>query len=461
MLKMQGTRHVLRAGLLSIFMILLLVGLPVRAQGPFVETDIVILYEFEGEAIGDAYGWVGANLNDLDGDGVADFATTAPFYGGSSANGKIYVYSGSDGSLLNEATGVEGNRLGYSISGAGDVNGDGHPDYIVGGAGSANRIVVYSGIDHTVLHDVTTPSDTPENFGSGVAGAGDVDGDGHADLLVGANRADVSETVTDTGRIYLLSGLDGSVIWQQNGTAPQGLLGSGIGLVGDINGDDVPDQVAAAPGAGESGMGEAYVYSGVDGSVLLTLQPLEEPTSGGTFGTFFAAGAGDVDADGTPDIFVGDYNAYRGDAQGTGRAYVYSGVDGTAIHTFEAEADGDGLGPGRGIPDVNGDGHADLAIAAWQSSAGMPTAGKVYIYSGQDGATLHTATGTIEGDALGVDALAIGDLNDDGQMEYMLTSVGNDFNGTDVGRIYIVTFAAPAADVTMQPLLGGCQPIQP
>ena len=321
-------------------------------------------------------------------------------------------------------------------------------------------VVVYSGADHSILHDLTSPTGGRENFGASVAGAGDVNGDGAADLLVGANRADVSETITDTGRVYLLSGSDGSVIWEQVGDTPQGLLGSGLGQVGDVNGDAIPDQVAAAPGAGEKGLGKAYVYSGVDGAVLYTLQPVDEATSGGTFGTFFAAGAGDVNADGTPDIFVGDYAAARGEAAGTGRAYIYSGVDGSPLHLFEAEADGDGLGPGRGIPDINGDGHADVSLAAWQSSAGAPKGGKVYLHSGKDGSVLQTATGTLAQDALGVDALSIGDVNGDGAMDYMLTAVGQDFGGVAVGHIYIVTFQAKPT-LTLQPALVGCQPIQP
>ncbi|MEZ4731811.1 MAG: integrin alpha [Caldilineaceae bacterium] len=121
-----------RAGCLGMLGWVLILGIPVLAVGPFQEADIVILHEFHGETIGDGFGWVGAALGDLDGDGSPDFATTAPFYGGASANGKIYVYSGQSGTLLHEAVGVEGNRLGYSISSTGDVNNDGTPDYIVG-----------------------------------------------------------------------------------------------------------------------------------------------------------------------------------------------------------------------------------------------------------------------------------------------------------------------------------------
>lgn len=409
------------------------------AQPAILRAEVVIIHALHGENIGDGYGWVGAALGDLDGDGVDDFATTAPFYGGDSANGKIYRYSGKSGALLHEATGVEGNRLGYSISTAGDFDQDGTPDYLVGGSGPANRIVVYSGADHMVLHEQTSPAGVRENFGVSVAGGGDSNGDGQVDLL---------------------SGSDGAILWAQVGETPQGMLGSGLGLVGDVNDDGVPDYVTAAPGAGDNGLGEAYLLSGVDGAVLFTLKPAAEASSGGTFGTFFASGAGDVNADGTPDIFVGDYATVRGEAANTGRAYIYSGVNGALLRTFEAEADGDGLGPGRGIPDINGDGHADLSLAAWQSSEATPKGSKVYIHSGKNGSVLHTITGTIEQDALGVDALGVGDLNGDGTLDYMLTAVGNDFNGTDVGHIYIVALQTKAPALTIQPALVGCQPIQ-
>ncbi|MEM7129653.1 MAG: integrin alpha [Chloroflexota bacterium] len=439
--------------LLTLFFVLI-VGIPIAADGPFVETDVIVIHAFTGEAPGHAFGWVGANLGDMDGDGANDFLLTAPFYGENS-EGKIYVYSGQGGELVNEIVGEAGSLIGYSARGAGDVNADGIPDYIVGGPGAGGKAHVYSGADHALLLDLSDTSED-EAFGISVDGAGDVNADGHADLVVGASRANASETITDTGRIYLLSGLDGSVLWSHEGDAPQGRLGSGIGGIGDINGDTIPDQVAAAPFAGTHG--QAYILSGADGSRLFTLEPQVEdaPVNAGTFGVFFADAAGDVNGDGTPDIFIGDYAAQRGEAARTGRAYIYSGVDGSLLHLYDAESDGDGLGPGRGLPDINGDGLADLILAGWQSSAGAENGGKIFVHSGADQSLIHEVTGGIEADALGVDAFGVGDVNGDGEMDYMLTAVGNDFNEEDVGRSYVVTFAKPAS-VTLSPALASCQ----
>jgi hypothetical protein len=127
------------------------------------------------------------------------------------------------------------------MSGIGDVNGDNTPDYAVGGFGAAGYVAVYSGIDHSLVYSLTSPLGEAEGFGADLEGAGDDNGDGRADLVVGAANADVSETITNTGRLYLLSGVDGSILWEYLGQTPQGQLGRGVGGVGDVNGDGVPD----------------------------------------------------------------------------------------------------------------------------------------------------------------------------------------------------------------------------
>lgn len=149
---------------------------------------------------------------------------------------------------------------------------------------------------------------------------------------------------------------------------------------------------------------------------------LDAATGNGTsnrLGQFFASNAGDVNADGVPDIFLADY-ADNAKGNAAGSAYVYSGVDGSILLEIHGHVK-DGLGPGRGIGDINGDGHDDLIIAAYTNSDGAPQAGKTYLFSGADGSVLRTITGNIPGDFQGVDAVGLGDLNGDGLQDYLIT----------------------------------------
>lgn len=421
---MRVTRRiVLQATVLSVLLFGLAIGLTVSASGPFVEPDVTVLHTFTGDDGAGFFGWVAENLGDLDGDGVNDVITSAPFFDGNA--GKIYVYSGADGTLLNAVTGDGLQVLGYSTSTAGDVNDDGVPDYVAG-APAASRAVVYSGADHSVLLELHGAGS--DAFGASVAGAGDVNGDGHSDLIVGASNA--GHTFPFAGRVSLYSGADGTLIWTRDGEREESYLGSSVGLVGDVNGDGVPDQVAGARGAGKHGRGEAYVFSGATGDVLYTMTPVGQPgvdQDGNplpTFGLFFASGAGDVNNDGTPDVFVGDYNASLRGTSGTGRAYLFSGVDGSRLYLLNAEEKGDGFGPGRGTGDVNGDGYGDFIVGAYTSSAGASQGGKAYVYSGRDGSIVRTMTGSVDGNWLGVDALGVGDLNGDGATDYAITGNG-------------------------------------
>jgi hypothetical protein len=397
---------------------------------PFKEKGIQILFNLEGENPGDGYGWLGARLGDLNGDGVNEFLVTAPFYNG--GNGKIYVYSGQDGTLINAVAAPDFEYFGYSAHDAGDVNGDGISDYIVG-APAGNRAVVYSGADQTVLYQFSDKSGN--GFGTGVSGAGDLNGDGYADVIVGASHYTTHHPrLVWAGRIDAYSGADGTLLWSHPGIYDHGRLGAGVGALGDVNDDGVPDVVAAASSGGPNGAGEAYVLSGVDGSPIYTFNPQGTPASPSTYGTFFALGAGDLNQDGYPDVFIGDYAAENG----SGKLYIYSGKDGSPLFIFDGQP-GEGLGPGRGTPDLDQDQHPDLIVGAY--TAGPTQAGKIYFYSGRDGSVLRTITGNVPGDDLGVDALGLGDLNHDQREDFMLTAVGLDFQGVDVGHVYVVSLS--------------------
>ena len=400
--------------------------LATSAYAQFVEPNATTLRLFEGDQNQDYYGWVSANIPDIDGDGVQELIIPAIGYNGFA--GRATVYSGATGQVLNDVLGGPGELYGFGVGAAGDVNADGTPDYIIGGG----RVEVYSGADHGLLWNLTPTT----GFGHAVGTAGDVDGDGHDDLIVGSERTTVSG-FTNAGRVYVLSGATGAVLWTREGTQANEFFGGGVGALGDVNADGTPDVVVGVWGAGPNGGGEAYILSGADGATLHTLQP-EDPTTARVFGRFFASGAGDVDGDGVGDAFIGDYADAAKNTVGTGRAYVFSGRTGARLHLFTGFDPGDGLGPGRGIPDVNRDGHNDIIVAAYTHSRGGPFAGSTYVFSGRSGALLRTITATLANDNFGVDAISAGDVNGDGKDDFLVTAVGLSFAGTDHGRAYLI-----------------------
>ena len=156
------------------------------------------------------------------------------------------------------------------------------------------------------------------------------------------------------------------------------------------------------------GGGTAYVFSGRDGRRLYALPP---SAAARQFGTFFVAGVGDVNRDHVPDVYGGDYAA-ADNGLNSGFAGVYSGRDGTLLRSWTGAA-GDGLGPGRGAGDVNGDHRPDLAIGSYLNSDGATGAGKIELYSGATGAKLRTITSTTANENLGFDAVGVGDVNRD------------------------------------------------
>ncbi|HKQ98642.1 MAG TPA: integrin alpha [Candidatus Polarisedimenticolia bacterium] len=391
------------------------------AHAQFVEPNVQVLYTLQAEAPGDFFGYMASAIGDLNGDGVSEFIIGA--WRNAAAGplaGRAYVYSGRDGTLLNVVTGNANNRVGFSVAGVGDVNRDGIPDYAVGGPGrfavpQNGRAIVLSGSDHSTIYDLAGTSQSL--FGWDVNGAGDVNGDGWPDLAVGAPL--VSQNATFGGRVYAISGRDGSTIWTRDGESEFASVGTAVGGVGDRDGDGLADVVVGASGEvnGHRNSGKAFLLRGRDGAIARTFKPASTACD---FGDFYVSLSDDVNGDGVPDIYLADYCDNRLGA-GSGRGYVFSGASDEKLRVFNAEMAGDGLGAGRPVRDLDGDGAADFVISAYTNSTGAPDAGKVYWFSGKTGKVLRTITGTVAGRELGFDSLPIGDVNGDGKIDFLLT----------------------------------------
>ena len=394
---------------------------------PFAE-PAKIIHEWRGAQPGDQFGWIARSIGDANGDKVEDAVMSATT--SDSAAGRVYVYSGKSGALLWSAKGPQrGAQLGTGLEAAGDVNGDGGGD-VVAGAPGMDRAFVYSGRDGRLL--LTLASDTNGvRFGAAVASAGDVNNDRRADIIVGAPGHNAAGA--GAGRVFVFSGADGKLLWQQDGERAGDSFGSAVD--GDKRGDRNFIVVGASAG-GPRTTGRVYVYDGLKEAFRM-----DSDSTGAAFGGMFVSVGGDVNADRTPDIYVMDFpNSAQGPS--TGRAYVYSGKGGSRLHMFTGEAPGDGFGIGNAdAGDVDRDGHADLVIGAWQHASRAASGGKIYLYSGKTGALIRAWTGTVPGETLGFDATGIGDVNGDGVPDMLLTSAWSAINGTRSGRVFIVSGA--------------------
>jgi len=304
-----------------------------------------------------------------------------------------------------------------------DTDGDGVPEIIIAvppdEAGAPGSVEVRSGATDNTLFAVTAES--PDiMLGTTVArGCGDVNGDGHDDLLIDTVRPDAATPDAARTSVRVHSGADGALLYELQSSVDFDGFGVSAAPINDINDDGRPDLLigAAHPGADPVSMtGRAFVYSGVDGNLLYTLT---NPSTVHRFGESVTT-LGDLDNDGHGDFAV----SAPGIDQEAGQVFIYSGSTGAVLRSLQG-GPGDLFGASiSSVDDYDGDGVADLAVsdplspAGFDNTTGLMRRGHVRVYSAVTGSPLTTRTGepgvyygaTVTGMSLDWDFDGTGDL---------------------------------------------------
>ncbi len=419
---------------------------------------------------------VGRAMNDINGDGLSDVIVGASMQdAGAADEGSVFVYYGNASGLSSAPTATRDNPanqanalFGHSVAFAGDVNGDGYNDIVVGAYSQDGSVpdqgaaFVYhggvSGLSATPITVLANPADQPGAFGIAVAGAGDVNADGYADVIVGASAQDGAST--DEGAAFVYYGgptglAVAPAISLENPThQPDAYFGVSVSTAGDVNGDGYSDVVVGAysQSSGALQEGNAFVYygsrTGLSPVAALTLDNPENQAMGG-FGRS-VANAGDVNGDGFGDVIVGAHRQSAGSAQ-EGSAFVYHGsaaglgASPTTVLDNPAGTRSGYFGSSvAGAGDVNGDGYSDVVVGAQGQS-------QAFVYHGS-ATGIPTRPGVELADTMSStsfgSAAALGDVNGDGYSDVVVGAPGRDAGATDEGGASVFHGGPAGAVVT-------------
>lgn len=413
-----------------------------------------------GEAAGDWFGWRANNAGDFNGDGYDDIIVGARSSDGvADEAGRAYVYSGRTEALLLLVNGeAEGDRLGTSVDGAGDVNQDGYADVIIGayrngisGTHSGRVYVFYGG--EVITPDTVSAADADmildgwaanDNFGWEVAGIGDVDGEPGPDLLIGARQ----QSGDEQGKAYVYSGQTGDMVYSYSGESPGQIFGYSVASAGDFNNDGTDDFMVGAL-TYYTGIdyycGRVYIYSGFDGSLLVTI-------TGDAEWNYFGgdvSSAGDLNGDGFADVIIGAPLNDTGEPNG-GTAYVFNGYGGpfpgdlttaSASMVFTGTADLSLQGWSVSYTrDMNGDGVNELVVGEPQQPGYNLLTGRVHIYSGADGTELYMLSSETRNDMFGRWVCGSELSTSPHPLDLIVGAHLSDSGGSDAGRVYAYMF---------------------
>jgi hypothetical protein len=406
---------------------------------------------------------------------------------------------GSNGFKLNGAS--AGDRSGTSVSVAGDINGDGIGDLIIG-APEATTIAAKAGKSYLLFGStqgfvnplnlstlngtngiVINGASVSDYSGYAVSAAGDINGDGIDDLIIGAPVASPDEGYSGASYVVFgdnqglpnplnLSAIDGSNGFVINGVSAYDESGTAVSGAGDINGDGIDDLIIGAPNA--NGLdGAGYVVFGSDQPVTSPVElsglngtngfVITSASEGNSLGISVSA-AGDINGDGIEDLVIGASFGGSEDAY-NGAAYVVFGSDQAWASSLNlANLDGDngfalfGVGTGdeagtsvHAAGDVNGDDIDDLIIGAPKANPNGDDSGASYVVFGSDqawsasldlsdldGSNGFALNGVNAGDRSGASVSFAGDVNQDEIADVIIGAPLADPHGTDSGASYVV-----------------------
>jgi len=427
-----------------------------------------------------------ASAGDVNGDGYPDLIVGAERYGpGSSPRGQAFVYHGSATGYSNipdwiSAEAINTNaKVGTSVAAAGDVNGDGYDDVIVGASWYQNGEIREGGafLYYGSASGLSTSSDwTAESdqayafFGTMVNAAGDVNGDGYDDIMVGAWLYDVPG-FSASGRAYLYygsaNGPSTTADWITDGNNGSMYYGESLASAGDVNNDGFDDIIVGGVNYtnGETQEGTARLFYGSSGGPsLIPDWTYESDQNFARLGSSVNS-AGDVNGDGYMDVIIGAIG-YDNTLWEEGRAYVFHGsADGLSLTPdwiIDGLQGGANLGDAlASVGDINNDGYGDVIVGMQNyDTTRRLNAGRAEIYFGSVSGLATTPgwvrDGTQLGGNFGSSVTMIGDINQDGYSDFAVGSSRHDNGQTDEGVVFVYITEKPIIprDVITSPSSG-------